>query len=196
MKTKKYRKLALVGFSLGGNITLKYIGELSQNTPSYLESAAAISVPCDLQSSAINLTNYSNWFYQKRFLISMQKKFSQKQLMFPDKIIKDNFKSAKNLEDFDNLYTAPAHGFKNAQDYWEKCSSLKYISKIKIPTLLINAKNDPFLSKQCFPYQEARSNPHFFLETPESGGHVGFISFNIDGEYWHESRVAAFMPLL
>ena len=110
----------------------------------------------------------------------------------PGKINDANYHSIKTFEDFDNRYTAPIHGFLNAKDYWSKCSCKQYLGSINIPTLLINARNDPFLGKACYPVEESKNNPCFFLEMPKSGGHVGFVTFKSNGEYWHETKVAAF----
>ena len=93
----------------------------------------------------------------------------------------------------DDRYTALIHGFRDAKDYWNQASCKQWLSNITIPALLVNAKNDPFLAEPCYPIEEAKASPNFFIEIPESGGHVGFISFNQRGEYWFESRVASFL---
>ena len=190
---KGYRSIALVGFSLGGNLTLKYIGESGCELSPFIHKAAAISVPCHLESAAHHMAGSSNWFYMKRFILSLQRKLIHKHQIFPNQINLADIQTFQNFKDFDESYTAPAHGFDSAEDYWNKCSSHQFIHQIKIPTLLINAKNDPFLSKESFPVNEAANHTHFHLEIPESGGHVGFVSFNRDGEYWHEKRVLSFI---
>jgi predicted alpha/beta-fold hydrolase len=88
------------------------------------------------------------------------------------------------------VYSSRAHGFKNAKDYYEKCSSLQFLNAIKIPVLILNALNDSFLSEACFPFEAAKSNPNIFLETPKHGGHVGFI--NCGGYYYNETRALEF----
>ena len=99
----------------------------------------------------------------------------------------------KNFHDFDNRYTAPLHGFADAEDYWHKCSSKQFVNRIRIPTLLVNALDDPFLTPACFPYREIAANPAVTLETPKHGGHVGFVTFNRRNLYWSEKRAAAFL---
>ena len=101
----------------------------------------------------------------------------------------------KDFRGFDDRYTAPIHGFKDALDYWEKCSSKPHIPAIPVPTLIVNAKNDPFLSKSCFPVKEAESNPFVTLCTPDSGGHVGFISGGspFNPRFWLEERISKFV---
>lgn len=188
-----YEKLALIGFSLGGNLTLKYLGERGAHLFPVIQSAVTISVPCDLRSSALRLAESDNRLYMKRFLIRLNKRVKEKiHLMIPP-MTYEGFKSIKTFQEFDGLYTAPAHGFLSAEDYWTRCSSRQFIPRIGVPTLLINALDDPFLGKECFPREEAEKNPLFFLEMPSAGGHVGFVTFNSQGEYWHETRAASFI---
>jgi predicted alpha/beta-fold hydrolase len=87
----------------------------------------------------------------------------------------------------------PLHGFASAEDYWKKSSSKPLMASITVPTLLVNALDDPFLASPCYPYREAQDNPHLFLETPKTGGHVGFVTFNRQGEYWSEYRAVEFL---
>jgi predicted alpha/beta-fold hydrolase len=143
---KKYpsNDIFLVGFSLGGNLILKYLGE--RTTDPSIKKAVAISVPLDLHGSCREISKSSNWIYTVRFLISLKKKLKEKAKIFPDEINLNNLKKIRNLEDFDDHYTAPLHGFANAIEYYTKCSSLHFLDDISIPTLIINALNDPFLS--------------------------------------------------
>ena len=193
LKTASYSEIALIGFRMGGNVTLKYLGERGDSIHSVIRKAVAISVPCDLAASARELARPINKIYMKRFLRMLHQKVKQKAERFPGKISVEGFSNIKTFQEFDDRYTAPLHGFKDARDYWEKASSKPYLPEITIPTLLINAGNDPFLAPQCFPIEEARRNPRFFLEIPSSGGHVGFIVFNSEGTYWSEQRTVAFL---
>ena len=190
-----YEKIMLVGFSLGGNLTLKYIGEKGDTVPSEICCAVAISVPVDLKDSADQLSKTTNAKYMNRFLRMLKPKMIEKTQRFPNNgINKDEIVKMKNFYDFDNLYTAPAHGFSSAEDYWKKCSAKPFLSKIRIPTLLINALNDPFLGTRSYPVTEAENSKHFFLEIPDYGGHVGFIkSLKMNGELWNELRAIAFL---
>ena len=193
LQTGTYSRLSLVGFSIGGNITLKYIGESGRVLSPLIKSAAAVSVPCDLESCASKLANRSNRLYMKRFLRMFHKKIRSKMMLMPDEINDIGYASILTFKEFDDRYTAPIHGFSSAQDYYSKCSCKPFLFGIQIPTLVINAMDDPFLPKDCYPVNEAKENRHLFLETPESGGHVGFIDFNSTGEYWHEKRVTSFI---
>ncbi len=188
----QYVELCLVGFSMGGNITAKYLGEIGDSISGKIKSSIAFSVPCDLKSSAEKLSQFSNKIYMRRFLGFLHEKIKSKIEFFPDEINDDGFSRIKTFKEFDDRYTAPIHGFENAEDYWRKCSSKQFLDNIRIPTLLINSKNDPFLTNSCNPIEQAQSNPNLFLEIPESGGHVGFISLNNNGIYWSESKAVLF----
>ncbi len=189
-----YKKVILIGYSLGGNITLKYVGERGIGINKYIKAAAAISVPVHLSDSADQLAKKSNLIYMKRFIRMLKPKLKEKILRFPQKELSlKELNSIRDFHGFDSVYTAPAHGFSSANDYWEKSSSLQFLKDIRIPTLLINAKDDPFLGPACFPFKEAEENDHFFFEAPEYGGHVGFASQLFEkGPYWNEKRMIEF----
>lgn len=177
LEQKRYRSIYLKGFSLGGNLILKYLGE-RPTLPKKIQAAVAVSVPCDLHSSCKQLLSRKNILYAKRFKKHLLKKLRQKQKVFPEKITDTDITSIKTLKDFDDIYTSKAHNFKDALDYYTKCSSLQYLKTVSIPALIINAKDDSFLGDSCYPYKEAEKNRKLFLETPNFGGHVGFWGRN------------------
>ncbi len=187
-----YESIGLIGFSVGGNITLKYLGENSQSLSPIIKAAVTFSAPCDLKAGAINLAKWGNKFYMNRFLDSLHGKILAKAKQYPTLINDHGFNKIKNFIEFDERYTAPIHGFLNAMDYYKKCSSIHYISSIKVPTLLVTALNDPFLAKECYPFEQAENNPDFFLETPKNGGHCGFYENNQNGNYWSDNRALDF----
>ena len=191
---KRYEAVSIIGLSLGGNALLKYLGE-DYASINYIKKSVAISVPCDLKSSAIQMAKNSNSIYMKRFLKTLKNKVFEKCEMHKGHsfdLIK--IRNAKNFADFDNEYTAPVHGYKNAEIYWKLNSSKPFLNKITTPTLLISALDDPFLTSNCFPYQIAKESDCLFLETPAKGGHVGFLSkTGINGIYWHEKRAMEFI---
>ncbi|UTW62503.1 alpha/beta fold hydrolase [bacterium SCSIO 12741] len=167
--------LFVVGVSLGGNITLKYAGERGDQLPDRVKAVAGISVPCDLAASAVHLAKRSNFVYLRRFLKSLRHKTRLKAEQFPDSGISvEEVDATRDFHQFDNLYTAPAHGFKDAADYYQSCSSRFFIPAIQCPALIINALDDPFLPKECYPVDEAMANPQVQLLTTRYGGHVGF----------------------
>ena len=186
---QEYDTISAVGFSLGGNVLLKHLGEAGLNTP--LIGGVAFSVPCDLRGSSLQLAGTSNKLYMWNFLRLLKAKVETKAAMFPDLVDASGFDSITSFQEFDDRYTAPLNGFDSAEDYWSKCSSKSYISEIKRPALLVNAADDPFLSESCYPIEEAKGNPHFTLEIPKYGGHVAFQQ---PGKYfWSEERVIDFL---
>lgn len=188
-----YQSLALIGFSLGGNLSLLYLGSQAKTLDSRIEKAIAFSAPCNLRSSATELARPINKLYMKQFLDTLHEKINRKQAMLPGLINDDDFQSIRNFKDFDDRYTAPIHGFKDAEDYWTRCSSGQFLPMITVPTLIVNAKDDPFLADGCYPVEEASSSKYVYLETPASGGHVGFIQFNKEHRYWSEQRAMEFL---
>lgn len=170
----KYDSLALNGFSLGGNLLLKYLGE-GNKLPAQLKAAVAISAPCDLHGSLKKLEEPSNRIYSGRFIKNLKEQLYLREKHFPENIQKQQISACKNLFSIDDLYTSKAHGFENALDYYQKSSASQFIPNISIPTLLINAKNDNFLSASSSPVTIAEKNPNFYLEMPNHGGHVGFL---------------------
>jgi predicted alpha/beta-fold hydrolase len=191
----QYEQIALIGFSMGGNLSLVYLGQGKHKTVTKLSKAIVFSVPSDLKASSERLARPINAIYMKRFLASLHKKVIAKMALFPDQIDDRNYHQIRNFKEFDDRYTAPIHGFKDAEEYWRKCSGKQFIPNIRIPTLIINAANDPFLSKECFPVREAENSRFVVLETPSAGGHVGFVSFNKAGLYWSEKRTLDFLKL-
>ena len=190
LKKKVYNDIYLKGFSLGGNIVLRYLGE-RQDHSAKIKAAVAISVPCLLYGSCVELHKLKNRPYAINFLFYLKRRLREKQISYPNMISKQAIDEVKTLKHFDDVYTAPAHGYKDALEYYEKCSSLQFLENIKVPTLLINAKNDSFLSKECYPLQVANKNPNLFLEIPKHGGHVAFItSGNV---YYNERRALEFV---
>ena len=191
--TREYDEIALMGFSLGGNITLKYLGDQGQALDPRIQTAVAFSVPCDLRSGALELAKGGNRIYMQSFLRSLRQKIRARMKTAPGEINDDDYENLRTFQDFDDRYTAPIHGFAEAKDYWRKCSSRPVLHQISIPTLLVNARNDPFLAEACYPMAEAEQNPNLRLEMPASGGHVGFITLTPGGEFWSEARAVAFL---
>lgn len=189
----KYRTVALIGFSLGGNLTLVYLGTMAAVLDTRICCAVTFSVPCDLAAGARELALRRNRLYMRQFLVSLHGKIRKKMELMPGLIDDDGYEHIRNFKDFDDRYTAPMHGFTDAEDYWTRCSSGPFIPSITVPTLIVNALDDPFLVDGCYPLRQADKSRHVALETPRSGGHVGFVSFNGDGTYWSERRTMEFL---
>ena len=186
-----YRQIALIGFSIGGNLTLKYLGDHGASINPAIKGAVAFSVPCDLASSALALESRINSIYMNHFLRDLRRKIREKAATFPEGISTEGLNHIRTFREFDGAYTAPLNGFLSAEDYWARASSKPSLAGITVPTLLVNALNDPFLGPECFPRQEVESNPHLYLELPGSGGHLGFIT--LGKEYWSEARAVEFL---
>lgn len=186
----KISVIALVGFSLGGNMTLKYLAE--KQVDSVIVAGVGISVPLDLYGSCIQISKTSNTIYKQRFLKSLKRKVVEKSRLFPE-IDSEKLAQIKDLKAFDDFYTAPLHGFKDALDYYESCSAIKVLDQINTPTLVLNAKNDPFLPDSCYPGVKYKENSNVYFEFPERGGHVGFYSKNREGIYFSEKRAVEFV---
>lgn len=187
-----YRTIVLTGFSLGGNVVLKYLGDDAQDIPAQIKGGVVFSVPCHIRSANTMINRPENALYRYRFMKSLYQKVSQKANLYPTEI-KLHYPRPQYFKEFDDLYTAPIHGFKDAYDYWEKCSSLYAIPHIKVPTLLVNALDDSFLSKACYPKVIAEQSSSFYLEIPAWGGHVGFVSHYPNGAYWSEINALKFV---
>ncbi|NRD23789.1 alpha/beta fold hydrolase [Winogradskyella litoriviva] len=185
-----YDEIYIKGISLGANMVLKYVGE-GNDLPSELKAVIAISTPCDLKGSCDELLSLKNKHYAIRFLEHLKDKLKPKLVQFPNSISVTDLKSIKTLIDFDHVYTSKAHGFKDAFDYYEKASCLQFLPNVKVPSLIINALNDSFLSAECYPVKEAKQNSNLFLEMPKYGGHVGFIGKN--NVYYNEKRALDFV---
>ncbi len=187
-----YDEVYLVGFSLGGNIVLKYLGDGIYPLDSKLKASVGISVLVDLYGAALELSKLKNRLYTRRFLKTLFKKMRLKDEQYPSKIDLNRLKEVKNLIDFDDHFTSVINGFSDARDYYSQCNSKQFLANIKIPTLIINALDDPFLSDSCYPTEEASKNKYLNLMSPKYGGHVGF--FYPRSEYlWNEEQILKFI---
>jgi uncharacterized protein len=188
----RYSRIALVGFSLGGNLILKYLGESSPH-PTVL-SAAAISAPLDLGATARALDRqWSKRIYRDSCIKSLIAKVEAKAVRFPDKFDVSGIRTIRTFEAFDDRYTAPIHGFRDVEDYWKRSSARQFLNRITVPTLILNACDDPLLTAESFPVAEAEANPCLFLEMPKWGGHLGFVDLVRGIEPWSERRVVKFL---
>lgn len=174
LKTHPYKHIYLAGISMGGAQTLKYLGEKGVNLPSEIKSAAVYSAPCNLPSSAETLKLKSNLFYKNRFLNKLKVKMADKGLQFPHLIDLELLNTVQDFDSFDTYFTAKLHGFKHAADFYKQVSADNWMPEIKIPTLIINALNDPLLGSPCYPIELATRKSELFLEMPKRGGHTGF----------------------
>ncbi len=187
-----YPRIALVGFSLGGNVTLKYLGEAPPHAA--VVAGVAVSTPVDLASSARALDmRRGNRLYLRRFLATLVTKVEGKARRFPAELDAAGVRAIRSFQEFDDRFTAPLHGFRDAADYWARSSARPFLRGLTVPTLLLNACNDPFLTPESFPFAEAEANPRLTFEAPASGGHVGFMDLANGLQPWSERRVVQFL---
>lgn len=191
-----YPSIGLVGFSLGGNLLLKYLGEEGSSVSNALTGAVAFSVPCSLAESSAMIARPQNRLYMLNFLKNLRAKIEAKARQFPGLISIDDYDSISDFGAFDDTYTAPLHGYASAEAYWEACSCLSFLPDLRLPTLLVNALDDPFLGPTCYPADIARSHKYLLLEMPADGGHVGFIQFDDTDLYWSERRASSFLTAM
>jgi len=190
-----HAKLFGVGYSLGGNMLLKLLGEQGKN--SLLDGAVSVSAPMQLDVCANEMNNGFSLFYQHHLIKALKdsliKKYSMHDMKSLINIDVSGVKKLKTFWDFDEAYVAPIHGFRSAQDYYTKCSSKQYLKDIHTPTIIIHAHDDPFMNDKILPSQ-ADITQYISLELSEYGGHVGFIGGTIfKPKYWLESRIIDFL---
>jgi predicted alpha/beta-fold hydrolase len=186
------RTIYAVGVSLGGNALLKWLGEQSDAAAVIVQRAAAVSAPLDLMIAGDALGRGFNRVYTTAFLSSLRRKSLQKLAVHPGLYDAARVRSARTLRAFDNIVTAPLHGFRDTDDYWTRASSKPWLSRIAVPTLIVNARNDPFMPERALPSQTEVSSV-VTLEFPREGGHVGFVSGRFPGHLeWLPRRTAAF----
>jgi predicted alpha/beta-fold hydrolase len=185
--------LFAVGVSLGGNALLKCLGEQGAAAAELADAAAAVSAPLDLMGAGDALGRGFNLFYSRMFLSTMKKKTLAKLARFPHMVDRGAMLASGTLRDFDNIVTAPLHGYRDTDDYWTRASAKPGLSDIAVPTLVLNAQNDPFLPARYLPAADAVSN-QVTLELPREGGHVGFASGPYPGHLdWLPQRILAFL---
>ena len=192
LATNRYKKIALVGFSMGGAIILNYVSKMKEHHPAELTAAVAISSPVDVGGSADELEKSKNRFYLQRFLKKMIIRIKQKAKQFPEIIDTSGVDGITTFTEYDIRYTAPLNGCKNPAEFYRKASTKEYLHEIDIPTLLLIAENDPFMPPSCYPYEAAHNHTFFHLEVPKRGGHVGFTIRSLKHS-WMEARALEFI---
>ncbi len=189
--------IVIAGFSLGGNMTLKLAGEYGDEPPEQLKAIAAISASVDLQAGCDVINQKRNVVYHRDFLYYLKRRIRVKKSLFPDLYDTSGLRLIRSIEQFDDRYIAPAFGFANARDYYAKASANRFLNRIRIPTLIIHAQDDPFVPLAPIREALAEPNPHVLLITPPRGGHVAFVSTNSADEdrFWAENRLVDFCEI-
>jgi predicted alpha/beta-fold hydrolase len=181
-----------VGISLGGNALLKWLAVMGEEAAGVIDAAAAVSAPMDLMAAGLGLGRGFNRLYTWNFLRTLKRKSLAKLTRFPGLYDPRAVARARNMYEFDNLVTAPLHGFRDTDDYWTRASTRHDLRRIALPTLIVHARNDPFLPDRYLPHPHEAS-AHVALEFPEEGGHVGFVTGPFPGRLdWLPQRLLAF----
>lgn len=184
-----------VGYSLGGNVLLKYLGERGSGARRRLDAAAAVSVPYRLGASARRMDRGVGRLYGAYFLRSLRRTLREKERHTPHDYDVDRLDDVETLRQFDDAFTAPVHGFEDADDYYRRCSSARYLSDVRVPTLLLQARDDPFLPPEALPAEEMESNPWLTPRVTDRGGHAGFVEGTAPWRprFWAEEAAAGFL---
>jgi uncharacterized protein len=188
LSNNEYQEIVLVGFSMGGSLTLRVLAENAGLFPKSVKSAAVASVPLDLTTSVAELEKPNKRFYMNRFLRKLRKKIELKEKMFPNHPILNirDYGKIKDFNDFDTRYTAPLHGYNGSKDFYQKASVKPILSKINVPVLILQAQNDPFLTPECLELGEATKNKNLRLVLTPKGGHVGFEQARTSETYFEK----------
>lgn len=191
-------RMLLVGFSLGGNLVLKLAGEYGNKPPGEILAICAVSPSVDLSTSADLILKRSNWIYHQDFVRRLKKRIRTNHKLYPEVYDISGLSDVRTLKEFDDRFTARAHGFAGADDYYFRSSSLRVIDRIRLPTLIIHAEDDPFIPFAPLLDPAVTNNPYILLLAPKQGGHVAFVSSdhaNGEDRFWAENRVIEFCKL-
>ena len=191
------KRIFPIGFSLGGNLVLKLAGEYHEEPPREVVAVCAVSPSVDLRASTDLILLRKNWIYHQDFMRRLKKRIRTKQRLYPQLYDLSKLTLVHTIRDFDEHYTATAHGFSNAEDYYSRSSSVRVVGKIRIPTLILHAHDDPFIPFMPLREPDLAANPYILLLETTQGGHVAFISAKKVGEdrFWAENRAIEFCVL-
>lgn len=189
--SKGYKTVVLVGFSMGANQTLKYLGVKGANVPAEIAGGIAFSAPTDLEAGAAILDRPDNVIYKRRFLHYLSKKIKIKEQQYPGTFDLSLLPKVKKWRDFDEWFSAPLNGFENADHFYKEASARNFMFDTKVPVLLVQAANDPILPEVCYPVEACKSHPFISLEITNYGGHVGFMQHG-SPHAWSEVRALDF----
>lgn len=194
----KLDRIFLVGFSMSGNMALKLAGEGAETLPRELSAVCAVSPSVDLSASAQAIEQPANRFYLQSFLRSLRRRIRHKQKLYPELYDATDLHLVRTIRDFDERFTAAHGGFSNADDYYARASALPLMGRIRIPTLIIHAQDDPFIPFEPLRHPSIKANPYLLLLAPQNGGHVGFVASETEGEdrFWAENRIVEFCALV
>lgn len=183
---ENYREIVLIGFSMGGAIILNWLGRKGQNIPHPVKAAVAISAPCDIREASENLESGIQKLYGSYFLKKLKEKVKLKAQQFPGFLNTHGIEKIKKWREFDERFSAPLNGLASADEFYEYCSAKHRIDNIQIPTLLMNALDDPILSAEDYPENAISQNDYLYNYFPRKGGHVAFLKKPLEGPSFAE----------
>jgi predicted alpha/beta-fold hydrolase len=189
-----FEQVFFAGYSMGGNLITKMAGEFAEEVPKQLKGIAAVCPALDLSACADALEKPENYLYQRHFVKGLLMRYQRKADLFPERYSKNGFGSIRTVRQFDDAITGPNFGFKDAEEYYQAAGAKRVIGQVRVPLLLITAKDDPFVPFESFARARVQDNPIVQFEAPEHGGHCGFISkWPEDERFWAEKRIVEFM---
>ncbi len=185
------RPLFLLGFSMGGNMVLKLAGEWGENPPQHVRAACAISAPIRLDVCSRHIGKPRNWIYEQRFLRQLRATLARKSRCMPERYPALDFSGVDSIWKFDDKFTAPSFGFRGAADYYDRCSAAGFLLRIRVPALVIQAEDDPFIPFDVFRERAFATNPWIRLAAEPHGGHVAFLARN-GARFWAQAQAIRF----
>ncbi len=191
-----FTQIFFAGYSMGGNLVTKMAGEFGDLVPPALRGVAAVCPALDLASCADALEKRENILYQRRFVAGLLSRYARKAELFPQRYSANGFGTIRTVREFDDAVTAPAFGFRDAQEYYESAGAKRVVAQIRVPFLLLTAQDDPFVPYAAIRTSGAERNPVIQFIAPQHGGHCGFISSQPAERFWAEQRVVDFCTRL
>jgi predicted alpha/beta-fold hydrolase len=188
-----FEKVFFAGYSMGGNLVTKMAGEFGESAPKQLRGVAVVCPALDLAACADALEKPENFLYQRHFVKGLMKRYRRKAELFPGRYSKNGFGRVRTVREFDDEITAPAFGYKDAQEYYEAAGAKRVIGQVNVPLLVITAQDDPFVPYEAFLRARVEENSRVRFVAPQHGGHCGFISrFEGAERFWAEERIVEF----
>jgi predicted alpha/beta-fold hydrolase len=190
-----HQRIAVAGYSLGGNLALKLAGDFGDHAPEALVAVAAVSPILEIGQCVLALERKDNWLYEWNFVRDLKKRLRRKEQLRPGHFDLSKLAAVRSVRDFDEYFTAPHFGFLGAEDYYYRASAMRVADRIRVPALIVTAEDDPFVPAAPFHQPAIRDNPHVTLAVSAHGGHCGFIGPRAgeDDGYWAEQTIVGFV---
>ncbi len=187
--------IGVAGFSLGGNLALKLAGEYGDDPPRVVKAVCAVSPIIEISQCVRALERPGNILYQWNFVRDLKRRMLRKDRFWPGRFDLTKLNQVRTVREFDEAYTAPCFGFRDAEDYYHRASAMRVVDRVRVPALVITAEDDPFVPSQAFRDPRVAGNPYISLIVCQHGGHCGFVGPASGGDdgYWAEKQVVDFV---